>query len=290
MHKSVDISIIIVNWNTKQILLDCLKSLTKENILYKHEIILVDNGSSDGSQAAVRASFPAVQIIENNANLGFAKANNIGMKVSKGKYLCLINSDVQVLDDCLSKMFQYMENQPHIGILGPKIFFPDMRTQCSCREFPSLWNNFCPVIGLNNAFPQAKCFHFEYMTYFNHDEIRKIDYLAGCCFFIRRSALDQVGLFDEQFFIYSEEIDLCKRFWHAGWEVVFYPNASIIHHHGASSSKDPLRFSGEQIKSKVKYWKKHHSKIATTTFLLIYFLDAQRKFKLHSRCQNTTSA
>jgi hypothetical protein len=273
MDKSVDISIIIINWNTKEILLDCLKSLEKETSSYPREIIVVDNGSSDGTQAAVRALFPAVRIIENNENLGFAKANNIGIMKSSGRYVCLVNSDVIVIENCLQQLITFMDSNPNIGISGPKTMSTDFSIQNTCRKLPTLWTTFCGAAHLNKIFPESDVFSNVHMAFFDHYSIRKVEGLAGCCLMIRKTALDQVGLFDEQFFIYSEETDLCKRFWNAGWEVVFYPYASIIHHHGASSSKDPIRFNVEQMKSQMKYWKKYNGSITIIIFQFILLVQ-----------------
>ena len=177
------------------------------------------------------------------------------------------------MENCLQRLITFMDSNSNIGISGPKTLSPDPSLHNTCRKFPSLWTTFCGTIYLNKILPKSDIFSDEQMAFFDHNKIRKVDGLAGCCLMIRKAALDQVGLFDEQFFIYSEEIDLCKRFLNAGWEIVFYPDASIIHYHGASSGKDPLIFSGEQIKSQVKYWKKHHSKIAVTTFLFILLIQ-----------------
>jgi GT2 family glycosyltransferase len=166
-----------------------------------------------------------------------------------------------------------MEQNKSIGISSPLTLSPDMSIQDTCRKLPTLWNNICDLLYLNKLFPKSDVLSGEHMKFFDHRSIRRVEGLAGCCLMIRKAALDQVGLFDEQFFIYSEETDLCKRFWNAGWEVVFYPYASIIHHHGASSSKDPIRFNIEQLKSQMKYWKKHHGKIAVTTFLFILLIQ-----------------
>jgi hypothetical protein len=233
------------------------------------EIIVVDNGSEDSSQQAVRTEFPEAKLIDNGANLGFARANNIGIRVSTGRYICLLNSDVRNLDGCITSLCDYMNGHPNVGIVGPKILWPDMTGQDSCRKFPSLWNSFCSATKLTNVFPRSEFFSGEHMSYFRHDRQRKVDYLAGCFLMIRREALDEVGLFDESFFIYAEEMDLCKRFWQSGWEVIFFPDAKAIHHHGASSSREPVRFAAEQIKSKIKYWKKHYSRSAVTSFLII---------------------
>jgi hypothetical protein len=272
MDKSIDISIVIVNWNTKELLLKCIESIKKEKSIYQKEIIVVDNDSSDNSPQVIIDHHPDVHLIRNKANLGFAKANNIGITVSKGSYLCLINSDVEVLDDCLYKLYEFIDSNPQIGIVGPKIFYPDMRDHDSCRNYPTLWNNFCEAIALNKIFSYSKTFSGEHMEYFHHDKTLKTDSLVGCFLMIRRAALNQIGLFDEQFFIFAEELDLCHRIKKSGWDVVFFPEAAIIHHHGASTSKDPLRFSIEQIISKIKYWKKHHGRLVVMTFLLILIM------------------
>ncbi len=265
----MDVSVIVVNWNTKGLLLDCLRSVNPYGGKRRVEIIVVDNGSSDGSADAVRAEFPGVKLIETGENLGFARANNIGIRESKGRYVCLVNSDVRILDDCLERLAEYMDRNPTVGIVGPRILWPDLSMQDSCRNFPSLWNNFCPVIGLDRVFKGYKLFSGEHMFCFAHDQEAEVDFLAGCFLMIRREGLDQVGLFDERFFIYSEEIDLCKRFWKSGWKVMFFPGAQAIHNARSSSSKAPLRFHLEQQRSRLQYWRKHHNRLS---FIFFYML------------------
>ncbi len=266
----MDISIVIVNWNTKDLLIDCLRSLNEQKGNFQKEVIVVDNGSIDGSQRAVRKTFPEVKIIENNANLGFAKANNIGMKASTGRYLCLVNSDVKVLDGCLCRLMHHMDQDTSIGIIGPKILWPDMSLQDSCRKFPSLWNNVCEFLHFNRLFPKSDFFSGEHMMFFDHMSIRNVEGLVGCFLMIRRNALEIIGLFDEQFFIYSEETDLCKRFFEKSWKIIFFPDARAIHYGRISSSRDTLRFSFEQLKSKIQYWNKHHGRLTVTIILFIY--------------------
>lgn len=265
----MDISVVIVNWNTKDMLLECLRSLENQTGNFKKEVIVVDNGSTDGSQEAVREIFPEVQIIENNANLGFAKANNIGMKASKGRYVCLVNSDVKVLDGCLDRLIRYMDQDVSIGIIGPKILWPDMTLQDSCRKCPSIWNNICEFVHLNRLFPTSIFFSGEHMIFFDHLTIRNVEGLVGCFLMIRKAALVEIGLFDERFFIYFEETDLCKRFYEKQWLILFYPEAQAIHYGRKSSSKDASRFSFEQLKSKLQYWEKHHSKLTVLVISLM---------------------
>lgn len=274
----MDVSVIIVNWNTRELLVECLRSLVRERSPYQMEIIVVDNGSEDFSQEAVRTEFPQVKLIENGANLGFARANNVGIRQSNGRYVCIVNSDVKVLDGCIDTLCGYMDQNPSVGIVGPKILWPDMTLQDSCRKFPSLWNNFCTAAGLNRLFRQSKIFSGEHMLYFSHNLVYEADFLAGCFLMIRKQALNQVGIFDEGFFIYSEEIDLCKRFWKNGWKVKFFPGASAVHNVGASSSRAPLRFYLELQRSKLRYWKKHHNRLSFYVFYLLVLVQHSIRF------------
>lgn len=269
IQEKIDLSIIIINWNTKQLLLGCLDSLSAQKRDNKYEIIIVDNGSTDGSQDAVKKEYPSVRLVENERNLGFAKANNIGIRVSSGRYICLVNSDVKVLDGSIDLLCEYMDQNPDVGMTGPKLLYPDLRLQDSCRSFPSLWNNFCSSFFLSRIFPKSKFFSSEHMRYFAHDKICKVDYLAGAFLAVKRAAIDQVGLLDEKFFIYSEEVDWCKRFWKAGWEVVFFPESRAIHFIRGSSSRQPIRFALEQQRARLQYWDKHHGLMARFTLRLI---------------------
>jgi len=238
----------------------------------RKEIIVVDNGSSDDSVEAVLKTFPQVKLIENGENLGFAKANNIGMAGSTGKYVCLINSDVSVGKGCFDVLCDYLDANHKIGIVGPKILNPDLTLQDSCRKFPSLRNNFSPALSLNKIFPKSELFSDEHMLYFPHDRICRADYLSGCFLMVRKQAIDEVGLLDERFFIYNEEVDWCKRFWEKGWEVVFLPAASAIHRRAASSARDPLRFDVEMWRARLLYWSKHYRGINRLAFLMIFLL------------------
>lgn len=273
----MDISIIIVNWNTKDLLTDCINSIFAQKLIFSYELIVVDNGSEDGSQLLIRQSYPTVKLIENKTNLGFGKANNIGIAVAKGRYLCLVNSDVRLIDGCLQELTEYMDIHPLVGMSGPKIYYPDMRVQDSCRKFPSLWRTFCSEFKLDTIFLKSSFFSGEHMFYFSHEVEIKPDYLVGCLLMLRKETLDKVGAFDERFFIYAEEVDLAVRIRDAGWEVVFLPQAKAIHNHAGSSSKDPLRFLLAYQKSILQYWRKHHSKFAVFVhsgiFIIKYFLQ-----------------
>ncbi len=253
-----DLSVIIVNWNTRDILMDCLESLNRSGTECRMEVLVVDNGSEDGSVSAVRERFPEVKLIENGTNLGYAKANNMGINQASGRYICLMNSDVKVRAGCLDSMIRYMDVNSGVGMLGPRILNADLTVQDSCRRFPSLWTHLILALGLAKMFPKSRVFYGEHMAFFGHDETRDVDYIAGCVMLVRREAIDQIGMMDERFFIYCEEVDWCRRLWQRGWSVHFFPGAEAIHLHGASSGRDPVRFSVERQRAYLQYWQKHH--------------------------------
>lgn len=255
----MDISVIIVSWNAKQHLDECLRSLAPGTVNHEMEMIVIDNASIDGSPEMVEATHRHVRLIRNSENLGFAKANNIGIRCSRGRYIVLVNSDVRVLGGCLDVLVDCMDNRPDTGIAAPKVLNNDFTFQTNCRRFPSLWRSFCETAGLAKLFPGNGCFSGEEMWHFNHETEQPVDVLKGCFLIVRRTALEQFGLLDESFFIYSEDLDWCKRCWDAGWQVRFLPQAQAIHHHAASSQRETVRFAVELDRSVMKYWAKHHT-------------------------------
>lgn len=265
----VEVSIIIPSWNAKQYLQNCIESIVKETQANHVEIIVVDNASTDGSKELVQQQFPQVKLICNRANLGFAKASNIGIKQGSGRYFCIVNSDVEVLDGCFNRMIEYMEQNPEIGMLGPQILDANNNIQRSTMGFPTVWNTLCRALALDTIFPGSKLFGGYLMTFWSHDTLRKVDVINGCLWLVRREALNQVGMLDERFFIYAEDKDWCKRFWNAGWNVVYFPHARAIHYGGASSSQAPIRFYIEMHRANLQYWKKHHKRLAQIVFLLV---------------------
>jgi len=267
-----DVSIIIVSWNTKKYLNKCLQSIYKTIHNLKFEVIVVDNDSDDSSPEMVKKDFPQVNLICAGSNLGFAKANNIGIKKSKGRYIVIMNSDVEILNNCLEIMYTYIDKHPSIGILGPKILNPDKTLQRSFKKFPTLWNNLCRACYLDKIFPHSKLFEGALITFFSIYIISNVDVLIGAFWLIRRESLDCVGLLDENFFMYSEDIDWCKRFKNVGWDVVYFPDAEIIHYGGGSSANAPIKFYIEYQRANLQYWKKHHHKFSQIGFYLIMIL------------------
>lgn len=249
--------------------MQCLDSLTADACRYPMEIIVVDNASADGSPEAVESRYPRVRLIRSGANVGFAKANNLGIAASRGRYLCLVNSDVKVLKDCITRLVDYCEQNPAAGMVGPRVIGGDGKLQRSCRGFPTLWNMLCRALAFDTAFPNSKWFTGYSLSHWAHDAERPVDILSGCFWLIRKDALARVGLLDENFFMYGEDMDWCRRFRDNGSRVVYLPSAEAIHYGGGSSANAPLRFYIERQRADLQYWRKHHSAIAVGCFFVI---------------------
>jgi GT2 family glycosyltransferase len=267
------VSVIIVSWNACEYLRQCLASLTTDVCRFPMEIIVVDNASSDGSPDVVAKEFPHVRLIRASGNLGFAKGNNVGVAAAKGRYLALVNSDVKVLPNCLTRLIEYCEAHPEVGMAGPHVIGGDGKLQRSCRGFPTVWNMFCRALALDTIFPKNKLFTGFSLSHWEHDESRAVDILSGCFWLVRKNALSKVGLLDESFFMYGEVLDWCRRFWKNGWKVMYLPTADAIHFGGASSSNAPLRFFIERQRADLQYWAKHHSRLGVACFFVISCLQ-----------------
>jgi GT2 family glycosyltransferase len=254
----MDISVVIVAWNAKHYLELCLESLAAAPPRRSMEVIVVDNASADGSAEMIESRFPRVKLIKSNENLGFSRGNNVGIRQCQGRYIALVNPDVIVLPDCLDNLADFLDQNPKVGNVGPRVLNPDMSLQSSCRRFPTPWNNFCSAAGLATAFKDSKFFAGEHMFYFPHDRTLEVDVLVGCFSMIRRETFDEVGLLDEDLFMYGDDVDWCRRCWKTGWKVVFFPGAKAIHDRGKITAPYPVRFAVAQQKSVLHYWRKHH--------------------------------
>jgi GT2 family glycosyltransferase len=255
----MDISVVIVGWNARHYLELCLESLAEAPPSRTTEILVVDNASSDGSAEMIEARFPHVKVIRSTENLGFAKGNNVGIRQCRGRYIALVNPDVIVLPGCLDALADFLDQNPKVGNVGPRVLNPDGTLQSTCRRFPTLWNNFCEATGLASAFRGSRFFAGQHMFFFPHDRTLAVDVLVGCFSMVRREAFEAVGLLDEGLFVYGDDVDWCRRCWNAGWEVVFYPGAQAIHDRGRITAPYPVRFAVAQQRSMIHYWTKHHS-------------------------------
>ncbi len=255
---SIDISVVIVGWNARHYLELCLESLVKAPPHRSIEVLVVDNASTDGSVEMIEAKFPWLKLIKSSENLGFAKGNNVAIRQCQGRYIALVNPDVIVFPGCLDALADFLDQNPKVGNVGPRVLNPDMSVQSTCRRFPTLWNNFCSATRLERAFKGSRFFSGEHMFYFPHDRTLTVDVLVGCFSMIRRETFDSVGLLDEGLFMYGDDVDWCRRARNAGWQVVFYPGGQAIHDRGKITAPFPVRFALAQQRSVLYYWSKHH--------------------------------
>ncbi len=237
----MDLSIIIVNYNVKEFLQNLIDSIYKAAKNYSFEIIIVDNCSTDGSQDYIQNKFPDVNLILNQKNLGFSKANNIGLKQAKGKYLLLLNPDTLLSEDTISTMLNFFSNTPDAGLAGCKILNPDGTLQLACRRsFPGPWTSFCKVTGLSNLFPKSRLFARYNLTFLDENKTYEVDAISGSFMMMKREVYEKIGGFDEQFFMYGEDLDLCYRVQSGGYKVYYVHNAQIIHYKGESTKRSSI--------------------------------------------------
>lgn len=267
-----DLSIIVVNWNTRQLLAQCLRSIFDDVISRRQlsiEVLVVDNGSQDGSVALVRESFPHVHLIENAENAGFACANNQGIARAAGQYLLLLNSDTEIEPGALLELFQFLEAHEGAGGAGARLLNPDRTLQVSCFPFPTVLKEFWYLLHLDLVWPYASY----NMERWRRDDTRAVDVLLGACLMLRREALEQAGPLDERFFMYSEEVDLCYRLYQHGWRLYWVPQAEVVHHGGQSTRQVAEDMFLQLYRSKVKFFYKHygplHAWLYKTVLLLI---------------------
>ncbi len=265
---TASVSVVIVVWNAKKYVLECLESLREHCKNVHTEVIVVDNASTDGTPEIVAELFPEFLLIRNPDNYGFAKANNIGIARCSGEYVCLVNSDVKFLDDCISPMLQYLAENPQVGMLGPRMLSADGEVRRSTMRFPTIWSLFSRAVGLDVLFKNSRFFGGQLMRDFDHQKTTPVEVLNGWFVLVRRSALDKIGLLDPQFFMYGEDVDWSYRFQQAGEGVVFFAGAGAIHYGGSSSANAPVRFYLEMWRATWQYWQKHASRPAQYAFLV----------------------
>lgn len=230
----MDVTVVIVSYNVADLLDKCIESIKIETSC-QYEIIVVDNNSEDNSVEMLTTKHSDVIFIQNRTNLGFSKANNQAFRISKGRYIFMLNPDTVILNGAIDKLVDFMDTQHKAGACGPKNTDQKGRLQHNCHHFPDLLMRVVECLQLKRLFPQHRYFGREHMTYWSYDEIKEVDWITGCSLLIRREALQQVGLLDEKYFMYSEETDLCYRLRKRGWQILFYPLAYIIHYGGESA-------------------------------------------------------
>lgn len=259
----MNLSIIIVSFNVKNYLRDCLKSIFATTNGITFEVFVVDNNSSDGSAEMVQAEFPDVHLLKNNKNVGFVRANNMAISKSKGRVVLLLNPDTEIIRNSLDKLIHDLETEPGIGAVGCKMLNTDLTLQPSCYHFPSLKE----IFGL--YFLGSRVFSpFKKMSY---ERKREVDFVRGAFMAMKRDCLEEIGLLDENFFMFGEETDLCLRMKQAGWKVLYSPETVILHHRGKSSEQQKDEQYTQRIRSLLYFFKKHYGKFQWITLRSIIF-------------------
>ncbi len=265
-----DLSIVIVNWNVAPLLRNCLQSildspqarLDSEGHLsianYALQVCVVDNASTDGSVEMVQREFPWAQVIASPRNLGFTGGNNLALKRCPGRFVLLLNPDTRVVGDALVQMLQAIETRPQVGVVGPQLRYPDGRLQPSRRRFPTLMTGLMESTLLEKWFPNNRWARRYRMADTDDKAPQEVDWVTGACMLVRGEVLEQVGLLDEHFFMYSEELDWCRRIVGAGWRVLYWPSAVVVHYEGQSSDQVVAARHIRFQTSKILYFRKHH--------------------------------
>jgi GT2 family glycosyltransferase len=260
----MDISVILVSYNTRELLRKCLASVFASSTVFKYEVLVSDNGSSDGSQEMVKSEFPQARLIENGENLGFSKGNNVAIRQAGGRYVLLLNSDTEVEPDTLDLSVRYMDNHPETGIMGCKVLLPDgSPDKASRRRFPDPYNSFMRLFG------------FKHLSNYNiqtpEDMEVEVDSVMGAFLMIRRETTDKIGLLDEQFFMYGEDLDWCWRAKEAGYKVMYFPRAKITHFKYGSSQTVPFKTICIAHNAMRIFYRKHYAASHNPAFNLFVY-------------------
>ena len=259
----MDLSIIILNYKTKGLVKQCIRNVMVATANLNYEIIVIDNGSHDGCQEMMKENFPEIKFIQTGKNLGFAAGNNFGLKEAKGNYIMILNPDVTVLNHSIEKMVDFMKKNPVVGLAGPKLINPIGTYQISCRTFQT------PKLILYRRTPLGRLpfakkeLAKHLMVSFDHQTNREVDWVMGACILVSKQALDKVGLLDERFFFYVEDMDWCRRFWQNGFKVYYLAEAEMVHLYERASAMENWSFwtfnkmTRRHIASWIKYFAKY---------------------------------
>jgi N-acetylglucosaminyl-diphospho-decaprenol L-rhamnosyltransferase len=288
----MDVSFIIVSWNVRALLRQCVQSVRAQSTEYRiqkaeggtderelaAEIWVVDNASTDGTVEMLQDEFPAVHVIANSENVGFSRGNNLALAQAQGRYLFLLNPDTELCPGALRRLVDYMEAHRRVGVAGPRLFYGDGSPQSSRRRFPTLATAFFESTKLQQWFPRHRLLTRYYMRDTPDDAEQEVDWLNGSALFVRREVVEQLGGFDEAFFMYSEELDWCYRIKQAGWQIVYLPSAQVIHYEGKSSEQVVAARDIYFHSSKIRFFRKYHG--ARAAALLRAFLLTMFGFQL----------
>ncbi|MGR3317858.1 MAG: glycosyltransferase family 2 protein, partial [Candidatus Anammoxibacter sp.] len=275
-----DVAFIIVTWNARDLLLDCLDSLFKQVTLIDYEVFVVDNGSKDGTVEAVRQKFGSVNIIANKENVGFAAANNQGLKEMSSRYAVLLNSDTIVLGGVFAKLVKFLDEHPDVAVVGPQLINKDGSKQNCFHNFPSLVIEVVGLGLLKSFFPDKYPSKRR-----NYDEPLETDSILGACLMVRKEVVEQIGYMDDGYFFFLEETDWCFRMRNAGWKVYHIPDVKIVHLHGESTKKKlPVATWIEYYRSNYRFFRKNFGVLPLTVVVFVRFMKLNINFILMFLC------
>jgi len=270
---SPDVSVIIVSYNTRELTLNCLRSVYAQTRDLSFEVFVVDNASADGSAEVIAAEFPQVHLIANADNRGFAAANNQGMRIAHGRYILLLNPDTLIRNHAIEKCLAYMDQRYDIGVLGCLVHGIDNQRQSTCFRIPTLrWAlmDFLVPVVISR---RSKLLGRARYVGCDWSQIRDVEVVAGCFMLVRREVLDQAGLFDPNYFMYQEEVDWCYRIRRAGWRIVYYPHARITHYGGSSADQVSEEMLLTQVRSRLYFMRKHRGRASAACLNLLLLLQ-----------------
>jgi len=267
------LSIIIVNWNVKKLLEKCLNSIFKNVDGLDYEVWVVDNNSADGSREYLKSLIghnENLKVILNEQNIGFAKANNQALKEAQGEFVLLLNPDTEIIGDALQKTVQFMQYNQDCGVLGSKLIGRDDKIQKSVRSFPTIPSQVMIFLKFHRLFYKVKILKDYFQTDFNYEKVSEVDQVMGAFLMTKKEVLEKVGLLDEKFWLWFEEVDFCKRVKEEGYKIIYYPNAAIFHH-GAQSFRQMLSCPKQRTynRSTIYYFKKHSRFISYWPLLIL---------------------
>lgn len=252
------LSIVVLCWNDVGVIRDCLHSIYANTRLEDFEVIVSDNGSTDGSVEFIRNTYPAVQVIENGANLRFSKGNNVGIRLSKGRYVLILNPDTLIHEGSLERWVDFADRHPEAGAFGCRVLNQDGSYQGSAQPFPSIGGELVGALYLRALTRFLPFLPSDTYTRWNGDSERTIDWQCGCCVMFRSDVLKRIGGFDERFFYYYEDVDLCNQVWKAGYTVRYTPEVTITHLGGQSTQRAPYVFEIDKYRNRYRYFYKYY--------------------------------
>ena len=272
----MDLSCIIVNYQQSESLKGCLNSIYQTIQEIDFEVIIIDNSQEDLGLQSLKENYPKVQIVYNPTNVGFSKANNQAAKIARGKFLFILNPDTILKEQAINSMFKHIRSNLEIGVLGPKVLNPDGSLQYSCRRYPTLWTGLFNRYSIfSRLFPQNRFTRRYLMLDFEHNETSPVDWLSGCCLMIPKSVFEEVNGFDENYFLFNEDIDLCRMLNQSGKKVIYFPEAKVIHKVSTSNSKTTSRVIIQRHLGMMYYFKKHHSKNLLIRGIVNFFISTR---------------